>query len=31
MDVGKLGEESLDEFTHNAYEALTSVYTGFRK
>merc|ERR1712038_938456 len=24
MDVGKLGEAKLGEFTHNAYEALTS-------
>ena len=26
MDVGKLGDSKLDEFTHNAYEALTSVW-----
>ena len=25
MDVGKLGDTKLEEFTHNAYEALTSV------
>jgi hypothetical protein len=27
MDVGKLGEQRLDEITNNAYRAMTSVKT----
>ena len=28
MDVGKLGEQRLDEITNNAYRAMTSVRLG---
>ena len=30
MDVGKLGEQKLDEITNNAFHALTSVSTNTR-